>query len=707
MYNSFGTDTESLISIFIKNYFIQSSPTTRQSTLYSVPIVSLLTLGKISNMQKMQDVTRYTKNLTLLYVEDDLTSQRLTVELLKELFKKVIVANDGLEGLKQYKNNHIDLILTDQTMPRMNGFEMMEKIREEDPDIPILMLSAYTNAESFVKAIEAGVDAYIIKPIVYEKIFSAFSKITSKLQTLKQARDSINLLKQYQMIVDNNSIVSKANLQGRITYVNKSFCQISGYTKEELLGQPHNIIRHQDEPSRRFRELWHTIKHEKKKWSGILKNRKKDGSTYYVKASISPIFDQKGEILEFIALRNDITDIMNQKRVFENDIANLQKPVVVYMQLDDFSVIEDFYDTNMVYLIQKKVKDFLEDQAQKSNIMFGKIYQLRYGEFAIAFDKETLPFCIQVYIEKLKSFHQQIKDQIVVIKELQYQISLLISTAYDNEHILESARIGIKKLHEKKKDFIIANNLALDEKLNAQKNLQIIASIKQAIAHKKIISYFQPIIENSTKKISRYESLVRLIDDNDKVLSPFEFLEVAKKGKYYHQITQIVLENSFKILKTKDIDIAINISLKDLQSSRIRNTILYLLDKHRPYEGQITLELLEDEDIANFQTVLSFINKIKEIGVKIAIDDFGSGYSNYERLQSYKPDILKIDGSLIKNIDKNNYALSIVKTIVSFAKDQNIKTTAEFVENETIYKIVKDLGIDYSQGYYFAKPHPL
>ncbi len=658
-------------------------------------------------MQKMQDVKRFTKNLTLLYVEDDPISRTYTLELLQELFTKVVVANDGLEGLKKYKKNHIDLILTDQTMPHMNGFDMMKKIREEDPDIPILMLSAYTNADAFVKAIESGVDAYIVKPIVYDKFFSTLLKITSKLQTIQQAKESINLLQQYQMVVDSNSIVSKSDLKGHITYANKAFCQISGYSEDELLGHPHNIIRHPDEPAKRFQNLWHTIKHEKKTWHGILKNRKKDGSTYYVQSTISPILDQKGNILEFIALRNDITDIMNQKRVFENDIINFQEPVVVYMKLDDFSVIEDFYDTNMVYLIQKEVKKFLEFEANKANIMFGKIYQLRYGEFAIAFDKEILPFSLEVYVEKLKLFHEQIKDKIVVIKELQYQISLLISIAYENDHILESARIGIKKLQQIKKDFMISNDLAHHEKLNAQKNLQIIASIKQAIANKKIISHFQPIVENSTQKISRYESLVRLIDENDQVLSPFEFLEIAKKGKYYHQITQIVLENSFKILETKDINISINISLKDLQSSRIRNTILSLLNRYRPYAGQITFELLEDEDLANFQTILSFINRIKEMGVKIAIDDFGSGYANYERLQNYKPDILKIDGSLIKNIDQNRYSLSIVKNIVSFAKDQGIQTTAEFVENETIYKIVKDLGIDYSQGYYFSKPHPL
>ncbi|MEA3552908.1 MAG: EAL domain-containing protein, partial [Campylobacterota bacterium] len=97
----------------------------------------------------------------------------------------------------------------------------------------------------------------------------------------------------------------------------------------------------------------------------------------------------------------------------------------------------------------------------------------------------------------------------------------------------------------------------------------------------------------------------------------------------------------------------------------------------------------------------------KDFGVKIAIDDFGAGYSNFERLVDYKPDILKIDGCLIRDIETNNYSHCVVRTIVSFATEQNIKTIAEYVENEEIFNILDDLGVDYSQGYYFGKPNPL
>jgi len=122
-------------------------------------------------------------------------------------------------------------------------------------------------------------------------------------------------------------------------------------------------------------------------------------------------------------------------------------------------------------------------------------------------------------------------------------------------------------------------------------------------------------------------------------------------------------------------------------------------EKHR-----IIFELLESEDIRDFKKIKQFIQHVKAQGIKIAIDDFGTGYSNFERMLSYEPDILKIDGSLIKNIVTNETSRHIVETIVMFAQKQKLTTVAEYVENEAIYTLVRDLGVDYSQGYYFGRP---
>ncbi len=287
--------------------------------------------------------------------------------------------------------------------------------------------------------------------------------------------------------------------------------------------------------------------------------------------------------------------------------------------------------------------------------------------------------------------------------EIEYDISVLISISNGKECI-ENVNYGMKSLEHTKQEFIIANNLAQKEQKNAQNNLKILKMVKRALENSNIISYFQPIVSNDTKEIVKYESLVRLVDEDEKIISPFVFLDIAKKGKYYAQITNMVLENSFNALSKTDKSITINISALDIEKPSTKKKIFELLDKHKDSASRIVFELLEDEDVRDIDEISKFIVEVKAYGVRIAIDDFGAGYSNFERLLKYQPDILKIDGSLIKNIETDAYSLSVVKTIVSFAKEQHIEMVAEYIENENIFNILKDLGVEYSQGYYFGKP---
>ena len=658
-------------------------------------------------MQPLEDILAETANLTVLYAEDDPFSRELFEELLYELFGTVIVAVDGADAYKKYREQPTDLVITDITMPGLDGFALTEAIRKIDEQVPVVMFSAYKDTDYFMKAVDIGIDAYLLKPLDVERFLATLKRLIPKIRLIAEAQENVALLQQYQLVVDTSSIVSKTDVNGVITYVNDAFCHISGYSREELIGKNHNIVRHPDESEEIFEEIWYRIKKEKKPWQGIIKNMKKDGSTYYVKATISPIFERDGTIREYIALRDDISEIMNQQRAFDQHFSLLKEPVVVYMKLEEFSTIEDFYDAEMVCQIQEKVRIFLEHEMMARGISYGKLYKLRYGEFAVAFETTLLKGDINGFINDLKLFLEDVRDRVVPVNDLQFQISLIMSIAYKNSNILESARIGIKKLCDMNRDFIIANNFSHLEKMNAQKNLHTIATVKKALHEDNILCHYQPIVNNKTGEVARYESLVRLVDESGTVRYPAEFLDIAKRGKYYYQITQIVLKKSFQILAECDIEVSINLSLRDLQSGSIRQTIHTLLQTYAQHTHKVTFELLEDADIKNFNTITSFITLLKSKGIKIAIDDFGSGYSNYERLLSYRPDILKIDGSLIKNIDDNRYSLSIVKTIVAFAKDQNILTTAEFVENEAIFNLVRDLGIDYSQGYYFGKAIPL
>jgi EAL domain-containing protein (putative c-di-GMP-specific phosphodiesterase class I) len=195
---------------------------------------------------------------------------------------------------------------------------------------------------------------------------------------------------------------------------------------------------------------------------------------------------------------------------------------------------------------------------------------------------------------------------------------------------------------------------------------------------------------------------MRIVEDG-KVYSPFLFLDIAKKVKFYPHLAKIIIKTAFKKAKESDSVININLSIQDIvnidivkmiEEELLQNSIAHL----------ITFELLESENITDYEKVISFIGIVKKLGCKIAIDDFGSGYSNFGYLLRLKPDYIKIDGSLVKNIHTDENALLVTRTINDFAHNLGMKTVAEFVHCREVFEILQDMGVDEYQGFYFSEP---
>ena len=541
------------------------------------------------------------------------------------------------------------------------------------------------------------------------RILSALTNLVSvTMSELEEKTDKLlytsQIVDQYKNAVDRSSIVSKTNASGMITYVNDQFCKISGYSREELIGQNHNIIRHQDIKDEVFKELWHTIKVNKDSWIGNIKNKRKDGTSYWVKTTINPILNSKGEIIEYIGIRYDITNIMQPKKLLMEDIGISSAPLLMIAKINNYDIIKEFYGESII----NRIEELFEDEIIKhfdDECYFKKVYRLINGEYGFLKDFGNYNDELATQIEKkLKKFQENVRKSVISFGVAELDISVIISFALQKEFLFETVELGLKKAILDKEDIVFANDFSKKAQTKAKNNLKTINMIKTAIESKNIISYFQPIINNKTGEIEKYESLVRLIDEDNSVISPFYFLEVSKTASYYSQITNIVINNSFEILTKTDKGITINLSALDIENTDVRNKLINFVSTPE-YKGRITFELLEDEAIKDFDTIKSFLSLSKAIGdVKIAIDDFGAGYSNFERLLDYQPDILKIDGSLIKNILEDEYSLHIVETIVIFAKKEGIKTVAEFVSTEAIYNKIIELDIDYSQGYYLGKP---
>lgn len=259
-----------------------------------------------------------------------------------------------------------------------------------------------------------------------------------------------------------------------------------------------------------------------------------------------------------------------------------------------------------------------------------------------------------------------------------------------------------KALHNAKLNYL--NFMYYDSNLykNNFLNEELLSILHKNIEDKTVEPFFQPIQDNKSSEIVKYEALMRIYDKNGNIIMPQVFIEKSRKYRLFNKLMELMILKVIKYIKKYKINVSINLDYNDILNPIMKKLIIDNI-KESNIGKYLTIEILESKKINNYYLVNDFINDLKQHDVKIAIDDFGSGFSNYEQILNINTDYIKLDGTLIKKIDEDVY-YNLVKSIVQFCKEQNIKTVAEFVSDLKILRYVKSLDIDYSQGYYISKP---
>ena len=657
-------------------------------------------------MNNLAKTLTHNKDTTVLFVEDNSSANTEYLNFLQSRFENLLLSSSTQDASRLLNHNDIDLVITELRSDNINGLELINIINNSTKKINTIILFNTMQDEFLQDSLRLNLDAYIEKSPNTDNFEKAINKVLDNNKCNLSLEINQNYLKQYQHVFEQNSIVSKTDTEGIITYVNEKFCSISGYTEDELLNKSHGIIKDPDNSKSIFQNIWFTINTQKRPWEGIIKNKAKDGTAYYIKTVISPIFDVHGSIIEYLSVSHNLHSSIDDKKHLFNQIEKNVLSILVLFQINEFDMLEKFYNISTIDQIEKTFTYNLPSYLpSKYNLC--DVYFLSNGRFALLFDYDSFEKAGINLNQYLSDFIKNVKESRLQLDDMEFDLNITLSYSIGNYFLFEDAKAGLESALNKKTPLSFANDHSLVVAKEAKENLQVIKMVKIALDNYKIVSYFQPIINNKTREIEKYESLVRLIDEDGNIIAPQSFLNISKKGSYYNKITDRVLENSFKILDTVKTKISINISVLDIENEQTNKTIFRLLDEYKEDNNRIIFELLEDENIKDFKTLKEFIHEVKSRGVLIAIDDFGTGYSNFERLLEFAPNILKIDGSIIKNINKDTFNRGIVETIVAFAKSQNIETIAEYVENEEIFNLLNEIGVTYSQGYYFGKPKSL
>lgn len=260
-------------------------------------------------------------NMKVLYVEDDKETREELQFMLTHYVAELYTAKNGREGLELFIEHHPDIVVTDIQMPEVNGLSMAADIRSITPNQPIVILSAYNDVEYLFRALELDIQHYITKPISVDRLLTKLCNITDQLNLARKIAESQKLLEQYKLLVDEKAIVAKIDLKGRISYVNQHFCDLSGYSEAELLGQHYLFSFENDGQQAALEDLKRSVL-EKKKWQGMLKKQTKAGTTYVVDVTVVAIVNSENEIEEFVALMVDMTDVFEK---FERLSINLKQ----------------------------------------------------------------------------------------------------------------------------------------------------------------------------------------------------------------------------------------------------------------------------------------------------------------------------------------------------------------------------------------------
>ena len=369
--------------------------------------------------------------------------------------------------------------------------------------------------------------------------------------------------------------------------------------------------------------------------------------------------------------------------------------------LDDINELYGFSVGNEILIeVMKLLKEFCKETETS-------LYRLDTGNFAILDNKMQRFISYDSFLDDI----QNILKKEISIKSLGIEIFVYVTvgTSISQTEPLKSANIALKRAKQNGVKYLVYNK-SIDTRDNIKKSMYWREKIKEAIEEDRVVPFFQAIF-NRDEEIVKYETLMRIYDEVDGkpyYLSPGSFFEFAIKTKQYFKLNQIVIKKALDSIDRIGKHVSINIGFSDVMNRGFSQFIEEEIDKLSiEQRKKVVFEIVESDHISDYEILDEFILKYREKGVSIAIDDFGTGYSNFSHILKIKPNYIKIDGSLIKDINKDENSYELVKSIVEFSNSLEIKVIAEFIHSKEVYDIVKELGIDEFQGYFLGEPEPL
>lgn len=552
-------------------------------------------------------------------------------------------------------------------------------------------------------------------------------------ETLIKMRDKVQELAEIKFALDQTASVAITDASGVITAVNDKFCEISKYNKDELVGSTHRVVNSGYHDRQFFRQMWERIS-TGNVWHGEIKNRAKDGEYYWVKTCIVPFLDENGKPVRYLSIQTDITHLkqaeeqmehlfyfdeltgLANRRQFVKELGRYilranqskEKLYLIFFDLDRFSVINDSSGHAVGDAILKEVgKRLLLWQSKHHST-----YVSRYGgdEFILLVAGRE-----EKQLEQLLGEIKGLLAQSLSVAGKKFQLSVsmgIVSYPEDGQTATSLIQHAEMALYYAKS---LGSNVVVyyaDHKTSLSRQTRIENELYRAVDQLAFEVVYQPKIDLHSGRIMGNEALLRWKHPQLGAVSPAEFIPIAERNNLIIPIGTYVLDQAVRqtVQWQKKgypaLTVSVNVSPVQLAQDGFVQEVHAILQKWGLPPHCLELEITESIAINNYKVCLEKFRALQRMGVKIALDDFGSGYSSLKYLSLFGMDTLKIDQSFIRSYNREKEKSALISAIISIGHALNMKVVAEGVETAEQVRYLLEQGCDMIQGYYASPPVP-
>ena len=515
--------------------------------------------------------------------------------------------------------------------------------------------------------------------------------------------------------------------EGVIQYANRAVEEISGYTREELIGRKPNMLKSGRHPDSFYRKLWETIL-SGRSFRSIFINRRKDGELFYLDQTITPIKDREGKIVGFVATGKDvtherelreklvhlslydpITELPNRSNFMERLSFHISRAkatgkvlAVCFMDVDRFKFVNDTYG----YQVGDRILREIARRVRKALRAGDTAARLGSDEFGLILTdmskKEDIP---NVLSKVLRVFEQPFMVDGEELKlNVRIGVAVFPEDGADPEELVRKAEMALSHAKEMPSGsyqfFTEEMNARIAEFMLMEKHLS------RALERGEYVLYYQPCYELKDMKLHAFEALLRWNSEDLGLVPPSKFIPILEETGLINEVGEWVLKETCRKIREWQMPISVNVSAVQFRDENFPDKVKDILRESGIVGGFLILEITESVIMENVEFAKKSLSELKDLGVKIAIDDFGTGYSSLAYLKILPVDILKIDTSFVRDIDRDHNDRAIVNAIVQLAKNLGLRVTAEGIEKEKHLDILRQMGCDSGQGYYLSKPLP-